>query len=206
MRRGNHLLRMLSAATVACLLCGGILWSPPSAATESRQVSRIMFAQTLTDRTTATVEVSFDRPVDSAVAADAQGSLGVKQVIEHLNLERLGCSQELAKSDTNGQWRLRYACFPEYAVLNWDYRLSPAAQATVVGLITERGLSWWRNGIEQLQSTGHPQELAIYRFHGVMKKVWNGDVLDYQDYISWRHNIGPGGRAAVTFAGSVEVG
>ena len=36
-----------------------------------------------------------------------------------------------------------------------------------------------------------------------MKPVYNSDTVDYQDYLTWRHNIGPGGTAAVTFAGSV---
>lgn len=36
-----------------------------------------------------------------------------------------------------------------------------------------------------------------------MKPVYNNDIVDYQDYLTWRHNIGPGGTAAVTFAGSI---
>jgi hypothetical protein len=39
-----------------------------------------------------------------------------------------------------------------------------------------------------------------------MVPVWNGDIIDYQDVLTWRHNIGPGGTAVVAFAGSVQLG
>ncbi|WP_256375766.1 hypothetical protein [Actinopolyspora erythraea] len=38
-----------------------------------------------------------------------------------------------------------------------------------------------------------------------MKKVWVHNNIDYQDYLTFRHNIGPGGTASVTFAGTLDL-
>jgi hypothetical protein len=191
--------------SVACLLGIGATWAPRPAV-ESLDVSTVSFRQPLADRANVVVQVTFDQPVEQTFAAGVRDQLSAEPAITQLNVEHLTCGQEIVRTDRNGGWRIRYACFPLYAVLNWDYRLSPTARATVVGSISERGLSWWRNGVAQRQSSGHPSIPPDYLLHGVMKKVWNGDVIDYQDYITWRHNIGPGGTIAVTFAGSVSVG
>lgn len=184
----------------------GLLGAPLAVAAEPSEVTRVGFTQVLEGGSSARIEVSFDRALTSDAAAGIARSLSTAQVLQTGAVERLRCQQDLTRSDKNGTWGLRYACFPQYAVLNWHYRLSPAVQATVVGLVDEQGLSWWRNGVRQPRNSDHPGEPADYLFHGTMKKVWNGDVVDYQDYISWRHNIGPGGRISVTFAGSVALG
>ncbi len=44
-----------------------------------------------------------------------------------------------------------------------------------------------------------------YTLHGTMNPVYVNDILDYQDYLTFRHNIGSGGTASVTFAGSVRL-
>lgn len=180
MRRRNRLLSALFAVVAAGLL-NGVLGAP-SAAAAPTEVTEIAFTQAVDGGATARVEVSFDRAVASAVAAKVRDSMNATRVVEGQTVERLACQQDLTRSDRNGVWGLRYACLPAYAVLSWHYRLSPAAQATAVGVVDERGLSWWRNGIRQAQNAGHPGAPADYRFHGTMKKVWNGDVVDYQDY------------------------
>jgi hypothetical protein len=195
---------IVAAAVVAgILLCGMVLAAPPSAADE---VDRIAFTQSVGPRAAATVTVTFDRPVSRATADRLRARVGATRVAQAPTAERLACGQGIVRSDPRGGINLDYVCLPLYANLNWYFRLSPALQTTVVGGIDERGLSWWRNGAEEAQNAPHPGVPRDYLLHGTMTKVWNGDVVDYQDYVSWRHNIGSGGRIAVAFAGSVALG
>ena len=139
MRRGNRLWKVLFAVTAACLITGVMSTASPVAA-ESPDVTRIVFAQSAAHPATLTVEVSFDRPVAPAFAAGVQDRPNAEPAVENLPVDRLRCGQELRRSDRNGELGLRYLCFPLYAVLNWDYRLSPAVQATVVGSINGKAM------------------------------------------------------------------
>ncbi|ASU77989.1 hypothetical protein CDG81_06345 [Actinopolyspora erythraea] len=65
-------------------------------------------------------------------------------------------------------------------------------------------MRWWRDGVEQPKNAPH-FEPPDYLFHGTMKKVWVHNNIDYQDYLTFRHNIGPGGTASVTFAGTLDL-
>lgn len=116
----------------------------------------------------------------------------------------IGCGDEVAYSDSNGRWQLRFQCFPAYGVINWDYTLSRKNRSIAASWVSEDGLRWWRNGGRQPKNSPHfaPPD---YRFHGTMARVFVGDIIDYQDYLTFRHNIGPGGTAALTFAGSVRL-
>ena len=38
-----------------------------------------------------------------------------------------------------------------------------------------------------------------------MNPVYVGDIIDYQDLFTYQHNIGSGGTARLTFAGSQEL-
>lgn len=80
--------------------------------------------------------------------------------------DHLACRQELNKVDANGKFNLRYVCGLQRAVLNWGFRLSPGNQKTVVGPVTERGWTWFRNSVPQLQYQGTPHVVdATYQFH-----------------------------------------
>jgi len=48
-------------------------------------------------------------------------------------------------------------------------------------------------------------EGAAYQFHGTMKPVPIGSILDYQDVYTFRHNVGSGGTAQVVWAGSLRL-
>jgi hypothetical protein len=198
----------VAAFAVSAQIIVGILLTaaPASAAPASGEVTRLTFTVPTGPRATATVNITFDRPISSAAAAEIREDTAAAPAGQATTVEHITCGQEIVRSDTQGGASLRYECYPLYAVLNWFFRLSPALQATVVGTVDEQGASWWRNGVEQPRNGQHLGIPADYLMHGSLLKVWNGDVVDYQDYISWQHNIGPGGRTAVVFAGSLALG
>lgn len=194
-------------SATAWLIASLGLVAPSAMATEPpADVSEISIESVSADGSRATLELGFDSPISQVEAGEVRERLGSEPPVQRAQaLDRLTCQNNLDRSDSNGSWTLQYACFVDYAVLNWGFRLSPANQATVVGPVNEDGLRWWRNSIEQPKNAPHVVP-ADYLFHGTMKPVYNGDIVDYQDYLTWRHNIGPGGTAAVTFAGSVGLG
>jgi hypothetical protein len=200
--------RSVAAFAVSAQIIVGILLTaaPASAAPASGEVTRMTFTVPTGLRATATVDITFDRPISAAAAAEIREDTAAVPAGQATTVEHITCGQEIVRSDTQGGASLRYECHPLYGVLNWFFRLSPALQATVVGTVDERGVSWWRNGVEQPQNGQHLGIPADYLMHGSLLKVWNGDVVDYQDYVSWQHNIGTGGRIAVVFAGSVALG
>jgi len=194
-------------SVTACLIAGlGPVAPPAMAAEPPGDVSEISIESVSVDHSSSTLELGFDSPISRAEAGEVRERLSSEPPVQRAQaLDRLTCQTHLDRSDSNGSWTLQYVCSADYAVLNWGFRLSPANQATVVGPVNEDGLRWWRNSVEQPKNAPHVVP-ADYLFHGTMKLVYNGDTVDYQDYLTWRHNIGPGGTAAVTFAGSVGLG
>ncbi len=71
-----------------------------------------------------------------------------------------------------------------------------------MGNITETGLSWWRKGAAMPQNAPHVVPPS-YTLHGSMTPVPYNSRVEYQDYITFRHNVGSGGTASVTWAGRV---
>lgn len=190
----------------AAMLSGAGTAAASSTATPSPDVDSLVITQVV-GITTLTVEIEFDTPITEAEAEQVRSDLTVPTApeVHALSVERLGCQQSLDRNDANGFITLQYQCFPTYAVLNWGFRLSPALQATVAGGVSERGMNWWRNSVRQAQNAPHTVP-ANYLLHGTLKPMFNGDIIDYQDYMTWRHAIYTGGTASVTIAGSVAVG
>jgi hypothetical protein len=119
--------------------------------------------------------------------------------------EYLSCEGYINRTSNEGRFTLAYNCFGGYGTLPWSFRLSPQVQAIVVGNVNEDGLWWWRNGVRQAKNAPHPNAPRNYLFHGTLNPVYHYNHVQYQDYISFRHNIGPGGRGSVTIAGAVDL-
>lgn len=150
------------------------------------------------------VDLTFDGPADEATALRAREeylAIAPAQQPE----DRLRCRENLQRSDAHGTFYLQYTCGATEAVLAWNIRLTPQVRATVVGNVTEDGMWWWRNGGRQTKLAAHTR-WANYNFHGSLSPVWNSDTVQYQNQLTWRHNIGPGGTARAAFAGTVRLG
>lgn len=207
--RRRYSSRRLSAAifvTAWTVVSLGLIAPSAMAIEPSDDVSEISIDSVSADSLKSTLELSFDAPIAQPEADQIRQQMTSEPPVQRAQVaDRLACQTHLDRSDSNGSWTLQYQCLEDYGILNWGFRLSPTNQATVVGSVTEDGLRWWRNSVEQPKNSPHVVP-ADYLFHGSMRPVYNGDVVDYQDYLTWRHNIGPGGTAAVTFAGSVGLG
>lgn len=143
-------------------------------------------------------------PRDHFTATDATGQRELTRPGRTEDVQTIACGQERAFSDENGRWQLRFQCLPEYGVINWHFNFLSKVQSIATSWATEDGLRWWRNGAEQPKNAPHFVPVD-YTLHGTLSRVFVGDVIDYQDYITFRHNLGSGGTAAVTFAGSVRL-
>jgi hypothetical protein len=205
MRQRSH--TSVITALVVVLIGLTTLTSEPESSTATGRVERLTFATTTPYNLTTTVELTFDTPTDTHLATAIQQDLIREPLLQAQapQVERLPCQTHIVRLDRNGTINLQYSCFPAYAAVAWSFRLSPRVQATVVGQVHERGLEWWQNSTWRHRGAPHviPPD---YLLHGTIVPVWNGDIIDYQDLLSWRHNIGPGGRIAVAFAGSVRLG
>ncbi|MDQ4118565.1 MAG: hypothetical protein M3235_16610 [Actinomycetota bacterium] len=159
------------------------------------------------------MELTFEHPVTSREANEARQLLAPARpevprrsaTEAQRSMDRLLCNQSLDRTDDNGYLTLQYQCFANYSVTNWGFRIAPDKQATVVGGVLEHGWTWFSNGERQSLGARH-RVGSDYLFHGTMKPMRDGDFLDYQDYFTWRHNIGSGGTASLTIAGSLRVG
>jgi hypothetical protein len=222
--------RILLAASIAVAWLAVV--SPAAVADPAlKSVDRLSISTTMAGQR-ATVDVIFNAPVDQRLAAEIRDNLSAQPLI-HPELrtptregdqqgavpavkmsapdplvpyvERLPCQTHKVRLDDNGTINLQYSCYPTKAAIAWSYNLSGTAQTTVVGPINERGMEWWQNST--FRNRGKPHVVPPdYLLHGTIVPVWNGDIIDYQDVISWQHNIGPGGKIVIVFAGSVQLG
>lgn len=110
----------------------------------------------------------------------------------------MACGDVFSPSDENGRARIERFC--DLRQLRWTYRISSQVRAIIVGPVTETGLWYFINGVRQPRNSPHV-EPSDYLFHGTMSGVDTGVQVDYQDYLTFRHNIGPGGTGSITFAG-----
>lgn len=122
----------------------------------------------------------------------------------HPNGEALACGQEIARTDENGTFHLRFQCLPTQGLLNWGFTFNPQWRAMAISPVDEAGLRTWRNSAFLTQNSNHPGESINYLFHGTVPGVFVGDDIDYQDFLTFRANFGgTTGTARVAFAGSV---
>lgn len=180
-------------AVVASVLLVG---APPASAVPAApqvRVIEIPFGQNL-------LTLRLDKPMAASDAAAAARTL--RQNMQAPVSDIMFCTTGRSYTDSNGT--LNLARFCNLRQLRWDYRISPGVQAIIVGPVSETGLWYFINGARQPRNAPH-LEPRDYLFHGTMSGIDTGVTVTYQDYMTFRHNIGPGGTGSITFAGSVRM-
>lgn len=97
---------------------------------------------------------------------------------------------------------LQLICLPEYARVNWGFRFSEKIKAMAAGPVSEQGMSWWRNTVEQARNAPHVVP-ADYLIHGTFQRVYVDDIIDYQDFFVFP--MANGGSARLSIAGSLRL-
>lgn len=105
-------------------------------------------------------------------------------------------------SDTRGTLYMRYNC--RYSNFNWGYKISSAVKAIITSNVNERGARWWKNGHKQPANSSH-FVTKNYFFHGTFSPVYNYQLIESQDYMTFRVNIGGRpGTGSILWYGSAE--
>lgn len=194
--------RNYSAIILAGMLAAVTLATSPAHA-ESATVSEI----TVSDNagpTKSVLTLTFDKPIREAEADKIEAGLradGPSPVRVQATGDKMWCWGSIVDQDANASFDIQYSCNSP-RTLAWGLKLKPAVQRIVVGNVSEGGLTWWRNLAYAGKNAPHTVPPS-YLFHGTMNPVYAGNDIDYQDYLTFRHNVGSGGTGSVTWAGSV---
>ncbi|MBV9023897.1 MAG: hypothetical protein JO362_08915 [Streptomycetaceae bacterium] len=114
----------------------------------------------------------------------------------------LYCNTNPTYTNAAGTLDARFNC--AYSVINWGLRIAPSVQSNITGDVTEHGVWWWKNGVRMPKNSPHP-EPKDYIFHGTLKPVRNGDVVQFQDYMTFPVRInGRTGTGTLTWATEVR--
>lgn len=148
----------------------------------------------------STLSLSFDRPIDSAEASRVAENLNNESIMQTAAADIMFCTTGRSYTDSNGTLKLDRYC--NYRQIRWSYRISSGVQAIIVSNVNETGLWYWINGARQPRNAPH-NVAKSYLFHGTMSGIDNNKTVDYQDYMTFRHNLGSGGTGSITFAGSI---
>lgn len=201
------------STVVACLIAlltlisSGVFAGSAQASGIASMVDNIVVQDTY-----STLSLRFDEPITAEAAERARASLqptSEEEVTASEERWRLSCGNRVTFIDSNGTFDVAYYCGTLMQrgltrTLPWGYKLSAKVQAIVVGDVVEKGLTWWNDGAFGGQNSPHV-EPPSYHFHGTMKPVYPNSNVDCQDYLTFRHNIGPGGTGSVTFAAALRL-
>lgn len=201
--RSLQMMRRLAAIAVIGALLAAAHASPGFAQGVEATTSTIVIEDSKSVLRTV-LRLDLDKPISVAeakqISASLQQPLAVQAAAPPTG-DKLWCWGSIVDQDANGSFDIQYSCHSP-RTLAWGWKLKPAVKNIVVGSVSERGLEWWRNGGFAGQNAPHvvPPD---YHFHGTMKPVYRNDDVDYQGYITFRHNVGSGGTGSVSMAGSV---
>jgi hypothetical protein len=193
-------LKLIIAGAITVFI--GVATSLPAhaIAVDERTVDSIVIADNY-----SRIELFFDGGISQAEAEEIRAALAPQAESGHTTMqdgEPIRCGNRVVATDGNGKFEIAYSCTSKGRSLVWGFRLSAQVQAIIVGLVNETGLRWWRNGSERPRNAPHTAAPS-YQFHGTMSPVSSGNDIDYQDYLTFRHDLGSGGSGSVSFAGSV---
>lgn len=175
------------------------------AARSSKFVRSITAPSNASSEFSATIELKYDEPTDPVVARQHVDDIiqgGSSPIERRLGPAYLSCEGSGDYSDTNGKLSLQYTCTPSYPIA-WGFKVSALVQKIIVGNINEQGLSWWRNGVRMPQNAPHSVYKG-YLIHGTMTGANPNSKIQYQDYITFRHNLGSGGTGSIAWSGEVH--
>ncbi|GLU47849.1 hypothetical protein [Nocardiopsis ansamitocini] len=114
------------------------------------------------------------------------------------------CDKNSKWSDGNGTLNARFNCRSN--VINWGYEISTKVRGIITGQVNERGVSWWKNGTRIPKGAPHLVGKNCH-FHGTLKPVKSGDVVQFQDYMTFRVRVGgKTGTGSITWASNVKAG
>ncbi|NJQ01902.1 hypothetical protein [Streptomyces zingiberis] len=114
----------------------------------------------------------------------------------------LRCNTNPSWSDSNGTLNARFNC--RHNTINWGYKISAQVKSIITSSVNERGVNWWRNGRRMPANAGHVVG-KDYHFHGTLKPVHHDDVVQFQDYMTFRVRIGGRpGTGSITWAANVR--
>lgn len=99
----------------------------------------------------------------------------------------LRCDKNPSWTDARGTLSARFNC--HHNTINWGYKISAKARAIISGKVTEQGVSWWNSGKRKPKNAGHVVGKS-YHFHGTLKPVKHRDHVQFQDYMTFRVNVG----------------
>ncbi|MEU4391970.1 hypothetical protein [Kribbella sp. NPDC023855] len=192
-------------AFVATLLLGSVTAVPASVASpqsDPTNVSSVHVESDAAKQYRSTIDLKFDKPVSSKLADTYAKKLASEIAPAQLGPEYISCGGNGRWSDTNGSLTLQYTCSTTDR-LAWSYAISSAVKAIIVSNVTEQGLDWWVNGTKMPRNAPHvvPKD---YLLHGTMSGAKRNSTVDYQDYLTFRHNLGGGGTGSITWAGRVH--
>lgn len=212
-RQVRHVPRIQAVTSVrvavAMMALAGLLLSMTPTIARAEGSTREIVLTSGSAEFTTTLRLTFEEPVTFADSQRIVRDLGVTTVsqsqVAPTATTNLSCGESFTKVTNEGKWDMKYTCFPTYATTPWSFKISSTVQYIIVSNVTEDGLWWWRNGVRQTKLARHvvPKD---YLFHGTMSKMWNGDSISYQDYFTFRHNVGSGGTGSIAIAGSFTVG
>jgi hypothetical protein len=194
---------MLSMAMAAAAL------APPDSGDivvrSNEQVRSVTVPFNTSSEFSATLVLDFDEPIDAVVARQHVDEITKRTdspIVRRLGPQWISCEGSGDWSDSNGKLSLQYTCTSSYP-LAWGFKISAAVQKIIVSNVNEQGLSWWRNGVRMPQNAQHVVN-KNYQFHGTMNGANPNSKIQYQDYMTFRHNIGPGGTGSIAWSGEVN--
>lgn len=167
-------------------------------ASEREQIELI-----LDDSPVVTEAVPLPEAVPVAEAAAAQEAPTVlTAAANNKGPATLRCDKNPIWKDGNGTLSARFDC--RYSTINWGYKISPQVKSIITGKVNERGVSWWKNGKRMPKNAGHVVG-KDYHFHGTLKPVKHDDVVQFQDYMTFRVKVaGKTGTGSITWASNVR--
>jgi len=112
------------------------------------------------------------------------------------------CNRSYSWTDSNGTFSYQHSCGG--ATSPWGYSISPGVRSIVSGHVSESGMTWFLNGAAKSKMAPHSGVSPAYVFHGTFNPVKKSDGIEYNDYVTFNCNLGPGCHGTITIHGALR--